>query len=170
MVLDTLTGADRVELLELYSRSVMLLDLNRCEEWARLFEPQALLQSNGTSDESRIQYFEGHDELLKFGRRIILGECDITGRRVMPPLRCRPLISNVSLFGQGPRSALGHAYLLVTSSGGVDAPRWLFGGMYSDRLRKCAAGWRFESRTFTADCAYAATATVRSVPAPATAT
>ncbi len=153
MVLDTLTTADRVELLELYARSVMLLELGRCEEWAHLFESHALVQCHGVCEQSAVQCFRGRDELLIFGRRIICGDFDISARRIAPPRRCHHLLSNVSLFGEGPRYALGYAYLIVTSRGGVEPPRWLASGMFSDHLSKCAAGWRFESRTFTADCA-----------------
>jgi hypothetical protein len=37
MVLDTLSVADRVNLLELYARSVMLIELGRIKEWSELF-------------------------------------------------------------------------------------------------------------------------------------
>jgi hypothetical protein len=45
MVLDALSISDRVNLLELYARSVMLIELGRPREWAELFAPQGWAQS-----------------------------------------------------------------------------------------------------------------------------
>jgi hypothetical protein len=155
MVLDTLTSSDRVELLELYARSVMLLDLGRCTEWADLFAPDAVVRCADARDPDArdpcaIQQFQGHDELLTLGRRLMSGEFDIALGSVAPPLRCRHLLSNITLFGEGPHHASAFAYVTVISIGGIEPPRWMASG-YCDRLRKCPAGWRFENRRFDAD-------------------
>jgi SnoaL-like protein len=156
MMLDSLTPYDRVQLLEVYARSVMLLELGRCAEWADLFLPQALVRCPGTGDNASVQ-FKGRDELLVLGRRLMLGEFDVAAGRLVPPLRCRHLLNNITLFGGEPQGASGYAFLTVTTVGGREPPRWLASGKYSDRLRRCAAGcWRFESRTFIPDTAASA--------------
>jgi hypothetical protein len=145
MVLDTLTPADRVNLLELYARSVMLLDLGRCEEWAELFEPRAFVRCGH-------QQFTGHDELVNLGRRMMVGDFYLGGGCATLPLRCRHLLSNVCLFGEVSRCASGYAHVTLISTAGGEPPRWLASGIYSDRLRRCASAcWRFESRALTAD-------------------
>ena len=47
MWLDTLNTADRVNLLELYARSVMLIELGRAADWVDLFDPYALVRCTG---------------------------------------------------------------------------------------------------------------------------
>jgi SnoaL-like protein len=151
VILDSLTAGDRVQLLEVYSRSVMLLELDRCEEWADLFSPQAVVRCTSAREQAPLE-FKGRDELLVLGRRLMLGEFDVAVGRLAPPLRCRHLISNITLFGAEARHALGYGFLTVTTIGGREPPRWLASGRYSDRLYRCSAGcWRFESRTYIPD-------------------
>lgn len=153
MIGDTLSSSDRGQLLEVYARSVMLLELGRCTDWAELFFPHALVRWSGPREQRPIE-FKGHDELLDLGRRLMCGEFDIATGRGMPPLRYRHFLSNITLFGHEARRASGYAFLTVTTIGGREPPRWLVSGTYSDRLFRCPAGcWRFESRSFTADSA-----------------
>jgi len=72
LVLDTLTAADRASLLELYARSVMLLDLGRCDEWADLFESRAIVRSAGVPGDPG-SLFTGREELLQLGLRTVEG-------------------------------------------------------------------------------------------------
>ena len=164
MWLDTLSTADRVNLLELYARSVMLLELGRANEWVELFEPSALLRSGS-------QHFKGRAELLELGRRMIAGEFDLAAGPLTPPVRSRHTLSDLSLFGQGTDGATGFAHLTVSSSGGgAGAPRWLVTGMYSDKLRRCGGGcWQFESRVLTLDVADSSVALPVSERAPSVA-
>ena len=151
MITEWLSTADRVQLLEVYARSVMLLELGRCTEWVDLFLPQALVRCAGARGQTPIE-FKGRDELLVLGRRLMCGEFDIAAGSNVPPLRCRNILSNITLFGNEARRAAGYAFLTVTTIGGREPPRWLASGAYSDRLFKCPAGsWRFESRMFIAD-------------------
>jgi len=147
MWLDTLNTADRVNLLELYGRSVMLIELGRADEWVDLFEPYALVRCAGGS-----QQFKGRAELLKIARQMIAGEFDLAAGAMTPPLHCRHTLTDISLFSHGTQGiAKGYAHLAVTASD-AGAPRWLASGMYADELRKCAGGcWLFESRVLTVD-------------------
>src|SRR6267154_464504 len=70
MEIDSLTPYDRVQLLEVYARSVMLLELGRCTEWADLFLPQALVRCAGASEQAPVE-FKGRDALLALGRRLM---------------------------------------------------------------------------------------------------
>jgi SnoaL-like domain len=158
MWLDTLTASDRVNLLELYARSVMLLELGRCKDWADLFQPDALVRCASPADDASSErfgvsrQFRGRAELLELARRIIDGEFDLALGPLNPSVRCRHTLSNVSLFGEGTARASGYAHLTVTSVGGAAAPCGLASGMYSDALRKCGAGcWQFESRALMAN-------------------
>jgi hypothetical protein len=162
VILDSLSAGDRVQLLEVYARSVMLLELGRCEEWADLFSPQALVRCAGAREQAPVE-FKGRNELLVLGRRLMLGEFDVAVGCLAPPLRCRHLMSNITLFGDEARHASGYGFLTVTTIGGREPPRWLASGRYSDRLFKCPAGcWRFESRTFIPDSASAGEVGARS--------
>jgi hypothetical protein len=148
MWLDTLNTADRVNLLELYGRSVMLIELGRADEWVSLFEPCALVRSNDGS-----QQFKGRAELLKIARRMIAGEFDLAAGAMTPPLHCRHTLTDISLFSDGPQgNAKGYAHLAVTAPYEAGAPRWLASGMYADQLRRCGGGcWLFETRVLTVD-------------------
>jgi hypothetical protein len=148
--LDTLTTGDRVNLLELYGRSVILLELGRASDWVELFDPYAVVRCAGGS-----QQFKGRTELLELARRMVSGEFDLASGVMAPPARCRHTLTDISLFSGGADGgATGYAHLTVTAPGGGDPPRWLASGMYSDRLHRCGAGcWRFESRVLTVDAA-----------------
>jgi hypothetical protein len=157
MWLDTLNTADRVNLLELYGRSVMLIELGRAAEWVDLFEPYGLVRCTGGSKQ-----FKGRAELLEVARRMIAGEFDLAVGPVTPPLHCRHTLTDISLFSDGAQGiAKGYAHLAVTAASDAGPPRWLASGMYSDVLRKCAGGcWLFESRVLTVGC------TAPSLPVP----
>jgi hypothetical protein len=152
MVIDSLTAYDRVQLLEIYARSVMFLELGRYyEEWAQLFIPDALVSCPEFGSRLGVQ-FNGTKEQVAFARRLASGEFDLAVGRLVPPLQCRHLVSNITLFGTEPQGASAYALATVTAVGGPEPPRWLASGRYSDRLSKSAAGcWRFQSRTFTPD-------------------
>jgi len=149
--LDTLNTGDRVNLLELYGRSVMLLELRRAADWVELFDPYALVRCAGGS-----QQFKGRAELLELARRMIAGEFDLAAGVMTPPSPCRHALTDISLFSGGADGgATGYAHLTVTAADGTGPPRWLASGMYSDRLHKCGAGcWRFESRVLTVNAAH----------------
>jgi len=145
MVLDILTAADRVNLLELYARSSMLLDLGRCQEWTDLFEAGAVVRCSAG------RQFRGHDELLKLARDTVEGRCSLALVPMSSPVRCRHVLSNVSPFAEGNRKALGYAYLSVGRKGDLTA-RQVAAGVYFDQLWRSASGcWRFSSRLFTSD-------------------
>jgi hypothetical protein len=148
MWLDTLNTADRVNLLELYGRSVMLIELGRAAEWVELFEPHALVRCARGS-----QQFKGRAELLGIARRMIAGEFDLAAGLLTPPSHCRHTLTDISLFSDGAQGmAKGYAHLAVTAAGDSGSPRWLASGMYTDRLRKCHGGcWLFECRVLTVD-------------------
>jgi hypothetical protein len=146
--LDTLNTGDRVNLLELYGRSVMLLELGRAADWVELFDPYALVRCAGG-----LRQFKGRAELLELARRMIAGEFDLAAGVMTPAAHCRHALTDISLFSVGAEGgATGYAHLTVTAAGGVGPPRWLASGIYSDRLHRCGAGcWRFESRVLTID-------------------
>jgi hypothetical protein len=138
--LDTLPTADRVNLLELYGRSVMLLELGRAVEWVDLFASQALLRCGS-------QQFKGRDQLLNLARRMIEGEFDLAVGSLTAPTPCRHSLSDVCLFARGESGAAGFAHLNVFAGDDVGAPRLLFSGMYSDQLSRCGTGcWQFVNR------------------------
>ena len=146
--LDTLNTADRVNLLELYARSVMLIELGRAADWVDLFDPYAVVRCAGGA-----QQFKGRAELLQLARRMIAGEVDVAAGVLTPPSHCRHSLTDISLFSDGATGgAIGYAHLTVTAASDAGPPRWLASGMYSDRLHKCGAGcWRFEGRVLTVD-------------------
>jgi SnoaL-like protein len=146
--LDTLSTGDRVNLLELYGRSVMLLELGRATDWVELFDPYAVVRCAGGS-----QQFKGRAELLELARRMVSGEFDLASGVMAPPTHCRHTLTDISLFSGGADGgATGYAHLTVTAADGGAPPRWLASGLYSDRLHKCGGGcWRFESRMLTVD-------------------
>jgi hypothetical protein len=146
--LDTLNTADRVNLLELYARSVMLIELGRAADWVELFDPYALVRCAGGS-----RQFKGRAELLDLARGMIAGDFDLAAGTMTPPSHCRHTLTDISLFSNAANGgATGYAHLTVTAAGGGGPPHWLASGMYTDRLHRCGAGcWRFESRVLTVD-------------------
>ena len=147
MWLDTLHTADRVNLLELYGRSVMLLELGRAAEWVDLFASHALLRCGS-------QQFTGRGELLNLARRMIEGEFDLAVGNLTAPARCRHNLSDVCLFASGDAGATGFAHLNVFAGDDANAPRLLFSGMYSDQLSRCGSGcWQFVNRVLTTQTA-----------------
>jgi SnoaL-like domain len=146
--LDTLNTADRVNLLELYARSVMLIELGRATDWVDLFDPYAVVRCAGGS-----RPFKGRAELLELAHRMISGEFDLATGVMTPGSHCRHTLTDVSLFSGGADGgATGYAHLTVSAAAANAAPRWLASGVYADRLHKCGAGcWRFHSRILTVD-------------------
>jgi SnoaL-like domain len=157
VVLDSLSTADRVNLLELYARSVMLIELGRTREWAELFVPEGWATCESPLDESLKRPFKGRAQLLDLARQMAAGEFDLTTGRLTPVTRCRRVLTDISLFAEGSGSALGFAHLTVTSMATREPPRWIASGRYHDRLGRNASGCcQFNSRTFIADdCAAA---------------
>jgi SnoaL-like domain len=172
MVLDTLSVADRVNLLELYARSVMLIELGRPEEWADLFLPEGLARCESAREESPKRLFKGRKQLLDLARQIAAGEFDWSTGQLTPATPCRRVLTDISLFTAGTRSALGFAHLTMTSMATREPPRWMASGLYHDHLRKNASGcWQFLSRTFLADgCSAAVVSVIPARPLEATGT
>jgi hypothetical protein len=165
MVLDSLTTSDRVNLLELYARSVMLIELARCTEWAELFLPQGSIVCEAHSGPTG-RSFKGRDQLVELCRQMIAGEFDLTVGALTPPKCCRRVLSDISLFAHGQSAALGFAHLTVTSISGQEPPRWIASGLFRDLLNKSGSGcWRFENRTYVPEGA--ATRTFTGSPPPA---
>jgi SnoaL-like domain len=152
VVIDTLNSSDRVQLLEVYARSVMLLELERYADWTGLFGRQAVV-SFVRIDERLSVEFKGHEALMLLGQRLMRGDFDrVFGNVAGPAIRARHHLTNITLFGDGPGCASGYAFLTVVTIGGTEPPRRLASGMYSDRLFKNSAGcWCFERRTLTDD-------------------
>jgi SnoaL-like domain len=148
--IDTLNTADRVNLLELYSRSVMLLELGRPADWAELFELNAQVRCGKSASAWQ---FKGKTELLELARRMIAGEFDLAAGQLTTPGHFRHSLSDISLFANGAQgAAIGYAHLTVTVPGSLGPAHWVASGTYSDHLRRCGAGcWRFESRVLTLD-------------------
>jgi hypothetical protein len=157
MVLDTLSVADRVNLLELYARSVMLIELGRTREWTELFVQEGWARCASAPDEPLNRPFKGRAQLLDLARQMAAGEFDLATGQLTPATPCRRVLTDISLFSQGTGSALGFAHLTMTSMATREPPRWIASGLYHDRLGRNATGcWQFQSRTFVADgCAAA---------------
>ena len=157
MVLDTLSVADRVNILELYARSVMLIELGRTREWAELFAPQGWARCENPRNELVSRSFTGREQLFDLARRMAAGEFDLATGSLTPATPCRRVVTDISLFAQGPGSALGFAHLTMTTMARHEPPRWIASGLYHDRLGKNSCGcWQFQSRTFFADGSAAA--------------
>jgi hypothetical protein len=152
MVLDSLSAADRAQLHELYARSVMLLELGRCNQWVELFEPDAVLLCTCVEGEVAVERrFKGRAELAKLGQWIVDGELDVALAKVERGIRTRHLLSNICLFQDGSHHAAGYVHVMVmaVSSG---TPHRLASGLYVDRLIKCGSGcWRFANRSLKVD-------------------
>jgi hypothetical protein len=95
VVLDSLTASDRVNVLELYAGSVMLLELKRATEWAELFEPHAVLTCGAGDADKKIA---GREQLLEVARRMIAGEFDVVAGVLAPTVRCRRVLTDISLY------------------------------------------------------------------------
>jgi hypothetical protein len=166
MIIDTLNSSDRVQLLEVYARSVMLLELERYADWTRLFGPRAVVSYVRTVERPPVE-FKGHEALMLLGQRLIRGDFDgALGNVAAPAIRARHHLTNITLFGDGPGYAAGYAFLTVVTIGGMIPPRRLASGIYSDRLFKSSAGcWCFASRTLTDDRAITFAGPPSSLPA-----
>lgn len=150
MVLDTLSVGDRANLLEVYARSVMLLDLGQCEAWANLFDSHAVVRS--AREDSTASQFSGRQEFLQLARDTFEGHFNLALGSLNPRTRCHHILSNVCLYADGAHHARGYAHVLITTRGESAAPRWLAAGIYSDQLVKCSSGcWRFQTRRLILD-------------------
>jgi hypothetical protein len=152
MVLDSLSGADRAQLHELYARSVILLELGRCDQWADLFEPGAIFQCTCAEEQSATEHrFEGKVELTQLGEWIARGEFDVALGKVGRATRSRHLLTDICLFEDGSHHVAGYAHVTVIGVG-CRAPHYLTSGLYVDRISKCGSGcWRFAKRRFRPD-------------------
>jgi len=129
----TLDVADRLDILDLYSRYALLFDTGQAAAWADLFTP------DGTFFIVSGPTLYGTAELRAFAER-----------RHQDTPGIRHLVSNVVLEPAGD-GAHGSAYVVVL--GGVDdglPTEILTLGGYDDRLRKTESGWRFAARTYCA--------------------
>lgn len=164
MVLDTLSASDRVNLLELYSRSAMLLELARPEEWTELFEPLGAITVTTADAAPSTLEFRGRSELLALARRMTSGEYDLAAGLLSPRVKCHHTLANICLYSHG-RGAAGYAHLTVTCGGGSEPPRWLASGLYADQLTRCSSGcWRFRARTYVASSSLTAATAVPPPP------
>ena len=149
MILDSLAPTDRVQLHELYGRSVMLLELGRCKEWAELFEPSAVFQCASTAGKSE---FKGHADLLRLAQQITSGEFDLALGPTHAASNNRHLLHNICFFQEGLHHVRSYAHVSVMSIKSGEPPHFLASGLYADRLSKCGSGcWRFAARYFTLD-------------------
>ncbi len=149
MILDSLSAADRMQLHELYARSVMLLELRRCQDWVDLFEPGAFFQCRTTATRAE---FKGRADLLRLAQQISSGEFDLALGKIQPGSHSRHILHNICLFQEGLHQASGYAHVSVMSLDHIEPPHFLASGLYTDRLSKCGSGcWRFASRRFTLD-------------------
>jgi hypothetical protein len=152
--MDSITAADRVHLLEVYARSVMLLELEDFTRWAGLFVPSVVVERVAAPHGSGDSSFQcrGRDALLAL---VAGGEFDVAlGRSVV---RYRHVVHSICLFGDAPRDVRGYAQVTlvpcgVGGGGGLDLSRGWVTGRYSDHLHKSMCGsWQFVSRSFAAD-------------------
>lgn len=128
----TLELADRLDILDLYSRYSLLFDTGQGAAWADLF-----------TEDGRFEIVGGPS---LFGSHELQGFAE---RRFQDTPGIRHLVSNVIVEPNGD-GARGTAYVVVL--GGVDngAPQILTLGGYDDVLVKAESGWRFRARTYCA--------------------
>jgi hypothetical protein len=142
-----LSAGDRVQIHELYARSVMLLELGRGSDWVALFTPLAMLRCGLSGEEYR-----GREALLKLAKHLTGGDFDVALGEVSTPLPRRHHLSNVTIFESSPGHAASHAFVTVTEIADSETPRRLASGRWDDQLAKCSTGcWQFTSRIFIPD-------------------
>lgn len=119
----SLTATDYIEIQQLYARYARALDLGDPEAWADTFTPDGVFR-DAAGREELIAYAEN-----SYGRR------QGTGRHWNSQLVVTPTAEGAD----------GSAYLLLLTVG-TQPPGIGLAGLYSDKLVKTSAGWRFKSR------------------------
>jgi hypothetical protein len=101
----------------------MLLQLGHCDQWAELFEPDAVLRCACLENQVIAQRgFRGREELRCVGQGVVYGDFDSALGRVASIPRRRRLLYNICLFDHGFHHATGYAHVLVVSVSSA-APR-----------------------------------------------
>ena len=119
----SLTAADYIEIEQLYARYARALDLGDPEAWADTFTADGVFR-DATGRDELVAYAEN-----SYGRR------QGTGRHWNSQLVVTPTAEGAD----------GSAYLLLLDVG-AQPPGINVAGLYSDKLVKTPAGWRFKSR------------------------
>ncbi len=128
-----LSVADRLEIQELYARYNHAIDSGNGQAWARCFTADGTFTSGSGS-------FSGSEQLAAFA----------TGFAAR--VKGRHWTNNLVLDADG-EGATGTCYLaLLRLTPGEKPPAAIMTtAVYTDRLARAAEGWRFSSRTVTAD-------------------
>jgi 3-phenylpropionate/cinnamic acid dioxygenase small subunit len=136
-----LSTADRVALLDLYSRSVRLIDDGDNERWAALFTADGVFERK-VSPMPGIEAvrIEGAAALAEFGR----------GVRARGAGRHRHWLSGILLDGSA-EEADGSCYFAVLDAAGPGRTTILGTGVYRDRWVRDGAGWRLHYRLAVPD-------------------
>ena len=124
----SLTAADHIEIQQLYARYARALDLGDPEAWADTFTGDGVFRDAAGRDEL-VAYAES-----SYSRR------GGTGRHWNSQLVVTPTAEGAD----------GSAYLLLLDVG-AQTPGIGVAGVYSDKLVKTPAGWRFKSRRVDID-------------------
>ncbi len=119
----SLTAADHIEIRQLYARYARALDLGDPEAWADTFTPDGMFRDAA-----------GRGELVAYAENSYGGRQG-TGRHWNSQLVVTPTAEGAD----------GSAYLLLLDVG-AQPPGINIAGLYSDKLVKTPAGWRFKSR------------------------
>lgn len=128
----TLTAADRVEILDLYGRHALAIDIGDGSDWAACFTEDGTFTANrGPGVEPR--YITGREALDRFARE----------HRAGPRAGTRHHFTNIAT-SPAPGGAFGRAEVLYV--GGREV---LGSGLYEDRLARVAGGWLFSQRAVT---------------------
>ena len=127
-----LSVEDQLAIQQLYARYNHAIDSGRAAEWAACFTP------DGVFDSGPAGVFTGTEGLAGF----------VTGFSAQ--LKARHWINNLILEGDG-STASGTCYLdLLALQAGKPASTMIT-GIYTDKLKKVGADWKFTSRAVKAD-------------------
>ena len=123
----TLTAADRLEILELYTRYSQMFDLpeGSAEGWASTF-----------TDNGVFLTMTGHKALAEFW----------TKNHAEPNRPQRRHFTTLPLLTPTAEGATGTCYLMMVNASQTP-PAMLSAGVYDDTLVKTAQGWRFQKRS-----------------------
>ena len=135
-----LSWEDHVEIQALYATYTHSLDSGDAERWAETFTPDGvlLMVAAGAAEEAGLR-IAGRDALAGFA----------TGAHAANGGHMRNWQSQAMITAT-PGGAEGRCYLMLFRT--VDGPAAIqTSGVFSDRLVKTAAGWRFAQRTLRGD-------------------
>jgi hypothetical protein len=136
-----LSAEDCEAIRQLVARYNFAVDLGDAEGWADTFLPEGVFECVGVPEGSPLGgRHQGRAALVAYA----------TTHHRLNGGRARHWNWNLLIEGDGERATL-RCYLAALVAGQGDGARLVATGIYTDRLARTAAGWRFASRRIEVD-------------------